>query len=58
MCVVVEGELVQSLWKTLWRAQNTKAELLSGVIVPLEGDPGCQIGASTAMYIALLFING
>ena len=54
MCVVVEGELVQSLWKTLWRAQNTKAELLSGVIAPLEGDPGCQVGASTAMYIALL----
>lgn len=58
MCVVVEGELVQSLWKTLRRAQNTNAEPLSGAIVPLEGDPGCQIGASTAMYIALWFRNG
>lgn len=36
MRVVVEGELVQSLWKTLWRPQNTKGELLSGVIVPLD----------------------
>lgn len=58
MCVVVEAELVLGLWKTLWRAQHTKAELLSGVIAPLERDPGCQVGASTAMYIALLFRNG
>lgn len=56
------------LWKVNWcrvygkhseglKTLN-KGELLSGVIVPLEGNPGRQIDAGTAMYTVLLFING
>lgn len=57
-------ELLWERWINLEFMENTmnvlqtpKLELLSVLIVLLEVKPGCQIDSSTAMYIALLFIN-
>lgn len=58
MCVVVGSELVQSLWKALWRAHNTKGVLLSGVAnSPTGRKPRMPKDASTTTYIALLLTN-